>query len=126
MLDSGEASDLLNKIDDELEYVGEDEEHKQLGGDESSSSDEELKDSSDEQDSDSEDVKVINKKAVERKEQIEKVQRRSKEVDKQRVAKILNISEMIEDYTYDAQNLQSFEITFKVRMQIFFEILIER
>ena len=59
-------------------------------------------------------VKLAKEKLAERQSQIASTQKRTKEVDRTRVNRILNISEMIENYTYDAKNIQSLEITFKL------------
>lgn len=119
VLESGEASDLLNKIDDELEYVGENEEQKQLNQNEASSDDDEDNDSSDGLYDGSDDelngIKLAKKQLQEEKSQLKNIQKKSRDIDPQRVAKVINISEMIDDYKYDAKKLQSFEITFKVK-----------
>ena len=126
VLDSGEASELLNKIDDELEYVGEDEEQQQLHQEEHSSEDESDADASEKDDEDevdscyeSEHTKP-GKPISQQKSPIKSGLKKTHEVDEHRVNRILNISEMIEDYTYDAKHMQFFEITFKVKLEFFY------
>ncbi len=116
VLESGEASELLNKIDDELEYVGENEEQEQLNQNESSSSDEENDISNELYDvSDDEMNKIkLAKKFQEEKSQLKNIQKKSREIDPLRVSRVINISEMIEDYKYDTKKFQSFEIILKV------------
>ncbi len=116
VLESGEASELLNKIDDELEYVGENEEQEQLNQNESSSSDEENDISNELYDvSDDEMNKIkLAKKFQEEKSQLKNIQKKSREIDPLRVARVINISEMIEDYKYDTKKFQSLEIILKV------------
>jgi len=44
----------------------------------------------------------------------ESAKKRAKEVDKSRVNRVLNVSEMIAEYSYDAENMQWVEITFRM------------
>ena len=108
VLDSGEAygEKMLNKADDELEYVGEDEEQKQLNQEENDTSDDDFDDEADENDEQEE------AKAIESPVKI--LKKKTKLIDSNRVNRITHISDMIDSYTYDAENMQWFEITFKL------------
>ncbi len=116
VIESGEASDLLNKIDDERGYEGEEEEKRQLderssedgSGDET---DENLDDGEEELE---QDVKLAKIRAEEERLREETAKKRGKTVDESRVNRVLKVSDMIDDYTYDANNMQWLEITFKM------------
>ena len=125
VLESGEAygEKLLNKADDELEYVGEDEEEKQLNpngdGDDDSVSDVENNDTSNQADEENEDdgMASMNEKK-EQQNDIQLLKKKTKKMNTIRVNKILSISDMIESYSYDAENMKWFEITFKVKIYL--------
>ena len=122
VLDSGESSGekLLSKIDDELEYVGEEQEKNEI--DEANSDDDETGENSDEpnDDENNDNDESVNEDLQHSKdqEQIKSIKKsKSKKMDNSRVNKILYISDMIADYTYDAENLEWFKITFKVTLR---------
>jgi DNA-directed RNA polymerase I subunit RPA1 len=116
VIDSGESmgEKLLNKIDDELEYEGEEEEKDELNeSNESSSS--EGEDDKEDKDNDNQNDDEETKIELAEINSPEKIKKKlSKKIDAHRVNRILNISDMISDYTYDPVNLRWFEITFKL------------
>ena len=128
VMESGEAygEKLLNKADDELEYVGEDEEEKQLNQNENDESldDDEDENSGelneeDENEDEKENVAAVNGKK-EQQNDIQVLKKKTKKVNSNRVNKILSISDMIESYSYDAENMKWFEITFQVEYSNYF------
>ena len=113
-IDAGESmgEKLMNNIDDELEYVGEEQEKKELDENDSSNDDED-----EEVNEENEETGVKGENQNELNEQMEfnkSIKKKSKKMDQHRVNRILNISEMIADYKYDAENLRWFEVTFKL------------
>ena len=117
VIDSGEAygEKMLDKINDELEYVGEEEEEKELMKEEPKSSDDEDEEAKDIYTSDDEEEDNKAKLAViQKKNEIKKIKKKTATIDNERVSRVLNISDMIESYSYDAENLQWVEVTFKV------------
>lgn len=124
VLDAGESmgEKLLNKINDELEYEGEEQEKDEINGKESDeeeeNGDDEENENENENENDDEEIgKSMRKEDLaekEEKSQIKSIRKKSKSVDNHRVNRILNISDLIYDYSYDAQNLQWSQVTFKV------------
>jgi len=126
VMESGEAygEKLLSKADDELEYVGEDEEEKQLNQNENEESidedEENMGDIKEEDENEDNETAAVNIKK-EQHNDIQVLKKKTKKVNLNRVNKILSISDMIESYSYDAENMKWFEITFKVK---WFKILL--
>jgi len=128
VMDSGESSGekLLNKIDDEIEYEGEEQEKHEIDGDDRNSDDGDEDDNNasaldeiDEEDND--DVTAAKRKSDQSQinEQIKSIKKtKSKKLDVDRVNRVVYISEMIADYKYDAENLEWFELVLKVRFII--------
>ena len=114
VLDSGEAygEKILNKVDDELEYVGEDEEERQLNQNENEISDDDNEEIENENNEDENDVKP-------NLDDIQILKKKTKKIDASRIDRILNTSDMIQSYSYDGENMQWFEITFKVNKKYY-------
>jgi DNA-directed RNA polymerase I subunit RPA1 len=117
MRESGESSGekLLNKVNDELEYVGEDEERDEIGesnedeGDDNASVGEAKNDDEEEGDDDN-DGEVVDESDVE----VKKMKKKSKKVDPNRISQVLNISNMIDSYSYDPENKEWCEVSLKL------------
>ena len=113
MRDSGESSGekLLNKVNDELEYVGEEEEKNEIG--------EENEDDLEDDDLVNETLKTENESGDELDSQenlieVKKLTKKTKKVDPNRINHVLNISSMIDSYNYDSENKEWCEITLKL------------
>ncbi len=110
------AEKLLNKKNDEFEYDGEDQEREEVEKNESDEEDDEVngelkKSAGDENGNEEEIANGINDDHV---ENIRGIKKKRKELDMIRVNRILNISNMIEDYKYDTEHMQWFEVVFRL------------
>ena len=130
VMESGESSGekALAKRDDELEYVGEDEERNAIDSDDDDDNDDDDEKNNNNNDDDDDDEGVEKDHNEEDGGVVEadktdvlngsmngRVKHRaSKSMDTQRVNRILSISDMIADYKYDHVGAQWFEITFAV------------
>ena len=116
VMDSGESSGekLLSKIDDEIEYEGEEQEKREINEQEESSENDDEPNNDDEASNDEEESKETTSPIL--KEQIKSAKKSKSKMDTERVNRIIFISDMIADYKYDVENLQWFEITFKVKI----------
>jgi hypothetical protein len=115
MRESGESSGekLLNNINDELEYVGEEEEKDEIGDE-----DEDLGDDNDD-DLLNETVKTENETGdeemdVENQVEDKKIKKKTKKIDQNRINHVLNVSTMIDSYMYDSENKEWCELTLKL------------
>lgn len=115
-MDKGESmgAKAHSRVDDELEYEGEDEERAELNASEDEEN--ELANDVDEQvTTDVADQEIAdNLKTINLAESRPTEKQRSKKMSKERVRQVLNISELIASYSYDAENSKWFSITFKV------------
>jgi DNA-directed RNA polymerase I subunit RPA1 len=125
-IDSGEtdARRQLENVDDELEYVGEEEEMVEL------KQERESNDEGDEESADLSENEMANEQTLlnglddqekslsEKRSQLKSINksRNLKKLDTVRVNNVLSISPMIAGYSYDVENLQWFTVTFKVRV----------
>ncbi len=124
--DTGDSTGekLRMNVNDELEYVGEEQEKAELDNDDKSDSDEpeeveELDGKNSEEESENE-TKTSLKKRKSKDNEAQKV--KSKKPESYHVNRILGISDLIVDYQFDTEHLQWCQITFKVIFQ--FENLI--
>ena len=111
--ESGEAGGekLLNKVNDELEYVGEEEEKNEIGEVDEDDNNEEEEDgllnetvkTETENGSDNEnEVKIEVKKL------------KKKKIDQTRINHVLNVSTMVDSYMYDSERKEWCELTLKL------------
>ncbi len=132
VMDSGESSGekLLNKIDDEIEYEGEEQEKNEIDGDQKNSDDEDGEnDLSVNDEIDEEDNEEFSKRKSELNlnEQIKTIKKnKTKKLDTERINRILYISDMIVDYKYDPEQLQWFEIVLKASLTYYTTFLLSR
>lgn len=107
VVDSGDSigEKLMNKINDELEYEGEDQEKEELDDE---------KNSEDENENEEEKKEIEDQENIEVEQVAIKKSKKSRKIDNFRVKKILEISDLIYDYKYDHENMQWCEVTFKL------------
>ena len=107
VMDSGDSlgEKLMNKINDELEYEGEDQEKEEL--DEEKNSEDEAEINEENQDMEEEENVVAEQTKS-------KNFKKSRKIDSYRINRILQLSDLIYDYKYDHENMQWCEITFKL------------
>ena len=113
------GEELRDKIDDELEYVGEEQEESEIKREANESNDD------DDDDDEDDEIETEEKKDGEEEEDNEgemikkeplsfdsSFKKKSKKVDPSRLNDVLKVSTMIADYKYDAENHKWIEITF--------------
>jgi len=99
-----------------LEYDGEEQEREEIEKNESDEEEDDVngelkKQADDENENNEETTNGINDDHV---QNIKGIKKKRKELDMIRVNRILNISTMIEDYKYDAEHMQWFEVVFRL------------
>lgn len=120
---------LMSRINDELEYEGEDQEREEL--DEASDDEqenetvanEETRDKENDNDDDNENENdILNMQNLTVSGQSEKssLKKKSRKSDRIRINRVLNISDLIADYSFDTENLRWAEVTLKVCFQVEF------
>jgi hypothetical protein len=129
--EAGESSGekMLNKIDDEVEYLGEDEERGELkmssdedDDEESVSSEQAVHDESEKGDGGGgEGNMVVNENGASLRT-LSKSSISIGKINRARINRVLNISDLIANYSYDTQGAQWAEVTFKVRLNIYINI----
>ena len=114
--DMGESSGekLVNNMNDELEYVGEEQEKKEID-EKSENEDDDTTNEEDEEKSEDDDVEKQSK-SVKASATVDIKKKSTKQKEKDHVNKILNLDGMIADYKYDSEHLQWCEITLKVNL----------
>lgn len=113
------GEELMNKIDDELEYVGEEQEEDEIKG--ANGADDDSYDSDDSASAPrglakDEPKEAAPDRAEELEEQLKlsKMKKKCKKPDEKRINGVLKTSSMLADYSYDAENLRWVEVTFQL------------
>lgn len=113
MNNTGESSGekMLTKMDDELEYEGEEQEKNEINDNESES-DNEMEQDNDENNNNTDDEGDANKSKKEESKSLKSNKSRKKA--SYHVNRILSISDLIVDYNYDKEHLRWSEMTFQL------------
>jgi DNA-directed RNA polymerase I subunit RPA1 len=110
-----DGAKLLDKINDELEYVGEEEEKDEVGEQDESESDVEIDAEKPNDEVNNTGDETTDDEPSEKKEvEIKTLKRKTKKIDPTRINNVINISSMIESYKYDPENKEWCEIELKL------------